>query len=174
MADIWIYIVGSVIVGVIAFSIAFNFYLSSINYSENQNMLKKISDFYSTVFSVCLQELNTTQESQITLLTNIRVLYATDDIENPEIKIVDKIKNQNIGSGKNLCMQYKNENELRCFPKESNLACTINMPYMGVLPENEDIWVKVKKILGFPASRDYSLIVQKVKGKEVNVTVIST
>lgn len=174
MVESWVFVIGGIIIGVIAFVTAFNFYMSSINYSENQNMLQRFSELYSNIFSACIQEINSSQEFRITLLADVRVLYATDDKETPPITVVDKIKNKEISSGKNLCMQLENERGLRCLPRESDAICKINIPYLGVLPESEDIWVKVKKILGFQSSRDYSLLIQKFRGKEVNITLVSS
>jgi hypothetical protein len=44
------------------------------------------------------------------------------------------------------------------------------MPFLGVLPENEDLMMKVGKILGRADIKEYFLLIKKVGVKQINVT----
>ena len=69
-------------------------------------------------------------------------------------------------------MQFKDEQMLRCFPEPpEKLSCKVKMPYLGVLPETEDIWMRVKKILGQPEMKDYNLFVKKMRENEVEISI---
>jgi hypothetical protein len=59
---------------------------------------------------------------------------------------------------------------MRCYPEPPRkLPCNITIPYMGALKETEDIWIKVSKILGGPAVRDYQVCIKKVGANKVDV-----
>jgi hypothetical protein len=87
-------------------------------------------------------------------------------------KVLDEIKNQQASFGKNVCMQFKDEQYLRCYPEPpKRLACNVVMPYLGVLPEQEDIFVAMNKILGRGPIKEYTLLINKT-GNEVTVKAI--
>lgn len=99
------------------------------------------------------------------------MVYVTDNTVNVLPTVIDLIKNQNLSFGRSICLQFKNERQVRCYPEPPDkLPCNVTFPYIGVLPESEDIWVKVSKILGRPEAREYQLFIQKTGGSGVNVT----
>jgi len=170
MVEAWIYVAGGIIVAVIAFIIAYNLISSSIEYSQRQNALVQFSSFYSDVNTVCIQEINNSLVTKFSIPFSIRVVYATDDTAYILPTVTDRIKNQQLSYGQNICLQFKNEQYLRCYPEPpKKLLCNVTIPYMGALQETEDIWIKVSKILGGPAVREYDLFIQKTGGEEVSV-----
>jgi len=170
MPETWIYVIGGIIIGVIAFVIAYNLISSSLNYSQTQNFLSQLSSFYSDVNTACIQELNNSLVRKFSVPSAVRVVYATNNTVNALPKVVDLIKNEQLSVGQNICLQFKNENYLRCYPQPpEKLLCTITMPYMGALPETEDIWMKVSKILGKSLTREYDICIKKVGGRNVNI-----
>jgi hypothetical protein len=173
MADIWIYVAGGIILSVIAFVIAYSMMVGLVDSSQRQTATTQFSNFYNNVVaSVCIQEINNSMNRTISFPSLVRIVYATDETSKPLVKVVDLIKNAEMSSGKNLCMQFKDEQNLRCFPQPPDkMYCTIKMPYLGVLPETEDIFMKVKKILGQPEIRDFNLFVKKTEGDVVEISV---
>jgi len=173
MPETWIFVIGGIIVAVIAFVIAYNLISSSIELSQKQNNLNQFSSLYSDIHTVCIQEKDNYLERKFSIPPFVRVVYVTDDTSNALPKVVDLIKSQQLSSGQNVCLQFKNEQFLRCYPQlPDKLACNVKMPYMGTLPENEDIWVKVSRILGGSTSREYDLFIQKTGGNETNITLV--
>jgi hypothetical protein len=170
MPETWIYVIGGIITAVIAFVIAYNLISSSLNYSQRQNFLNQFSSFYSDTNTACIQELNNSLLRKISVPSSVRVIYATNNTVNALPKVVDLIKNGQLSIGQNICLQFKDENYLRCYPEPpEKLLCTVTMPYIGALPESEDIWIRVSKILGRSLTRDYTVCIKKVAGKDVNL-----
>jgi len=175
MVDTWVIVVGGIIVAAIAFLIAYNLISSFIELSQKQNTLIQFSNFYSDVNTVCIREIYNYLERKVSISSSVRVVYATDDTFNALPKVVDLIKSQRISSGPNICFQFNGEQLLRCYPEPPNyLPCNVKMPYIGTLPESEDIWVKVSKILGRSTTREYNLLIEKTGGNETNITLIKT
>ena len=182
MVETWIYIIGGLIVAVIAFVIAYNLMTSSMEFSQRQNFLNEFSSFYSDVDTVCNQEMNSSLERKISIPSSVRVIYATNDVYYALPNVTDLIKKQKLSSGQHICLQFNNEKESRCYPENlNNMSCNISMPYIGTLQESEDIWVRVSKILGKPPIKTYYLSIQKIEDNiyisfsgEVSITTTST
>jgi len=173
MPDIWIYVFGGIVIAILALTIGYTLLSNSINYSQRQEALSQFSDLSSNLNIVCIQELGNTMTKKFTFPSQVRVVYATDDTTNPLPKVLDEIKSQKTSSGKNICMQFKDEQNLRCYPDPPRkLPCKIIMPHMGVLPEYEDIFVALNKILGRAATREYTLLVNKTAVYEVTVKIV--
>ena len=188
MPETWVYVVGGIITSVIAFIIAFNLMSSVIDSSQRQDTLRQFDVFSTDVGNVCIQEINNSWFEPVPLHFVVRALYSTDytncaadsDCNFPQSKCVngnclllkasDLVKNENETYGYNVCMQLKDENFLRC----SKTLCNISMFYMGVLPENEDLLIKVSKILGQAPIKDYNLCIKKTGGSEVRIEKCSS
>jgi hypothetical protein len=189
MAEIWVYVVGGVIVALIAFTIAYNLLVAVMENAERQNVLQEFSDFYTDVNTVCLQEIGNSKTMKVQLPSLTRIIYSTDEIScNSDsdcsnavcinnyciFSTVVNLINKEISKGQNICLQFKDENFLRCYPEIQNkLLCNVSMHYLGVLPETEDIWVKVNKILGYRGGREYVLSINKTGPSEVNISLTS-
>jgi hypothetical protein len=171
MPETWIYVIGGIIVGVIAFVIAYNLISSSIEYSKKQSTLTQFFQIATDINSVCLQEMSNSIVDPLSISSSVRVVYVTDNINTTLPKVVDQIKNQQLSYGQYICIQFKDEQYLRCHPENpEEIFCKISMPYMGALPESEDIWVKVSKILtGYP-QRDYKICIKKIGYEDVNIS----
>ncbi|MDI6807011.1 MAG: hypothetical protein QMD14_04350, partial [Candidatus Aenigmarchaeota archaeon] len=89
------------------------------------------------------------------------------DDKTPLPKVFDLIKNQELSYGYNLCLQFKDEQKVRC----EEILCNMTIPYLGVLPETEDIWMMVSKILGRAPIKEYELFIKKINDEKVNITI---
>jgi hypothetical protein len=173
MPDVWIYVFGGIVISAIAMTIGYNLLSNAINYSQRQDALSQFSDMCSTINTVCLQEAGNFFTKTFRFSMPVRVVYATDDTTKILPKVIDAIKNQESSSGSYVCMQLKDEQDLRCYPQPpAKLPCIVNMPHMGVLPETEDIFVAVSKILGRSPMREYTLLINKTAGNEVTVSIV--
>ncbi|MEM5843937.1 MAG: hypothetical protein QW841_01700 [Candidatus Aenigmatarchaeota archaeon] len=166
MPDVWVYIVGGIVISILILSIAYHLISSTINFSQRQSSLSQFSDLFTDINSICVQELNNSIIKSYRFDFQTRVVFSTDE-KKVLAKVVDLIKNQNLSSGYNLCLQFKDENYLRC----QKLYCNLTMPYLGVLPEKEDIWVAVSKILGSAPFKEYELEIKKISSEKVNITI---
>jgi hypothetical protein len=173
MPDVWVYVFGGVIIAILALAIGYNLISNTISFSQKQEALNQFSDLTSNINTVCLQEVGNSLTKKFTFPFQVRVVYATDDTLNPLPKVLDEIKNQKLSLGKNICMQLKDEQNLRCYPEPpKKLPCNIIMPHMGVLPEHEDIFVAVNKILGRGNMREYLVLINKTAGDEVTIKIV--
>lgn len=167
----WVYVFGGIVVAILAMMIGYTLLSNMINYSQRQDALAQFSDLCSNINTVCLQELDNYLVKKYSFPMIVRVVYASEDTSNVLPTVLDKIKNQEISSGRSICLQFKDEQYLRCCPEPpKQFLCKIQMPYLGVLPEHEDIFVAVNKILGRSPRRDYEILINKTSGYEILVT----
>ena len=161
----WLYIAGGIFIAMLVFVIAYNLLTMQMIQAQKQNALADFNDLLTDIETVCLQEINNSMFTKINIPTSVRVLYVTDDTKNPLAKVVENITNEQINVGKNICLQFIDEQIIRC----KELTCNTTMPYMGSLPEYMDIKIMVKKILGEALVKQYSLLIVKTGGDKVIV-----
>jgi len=169
MPELWVYVFGGVLVGLLTLTLAYNLLHSSITYSQRQDALDQFNSFVASVERVCLQEKGNSESIRFSLPHGVRVIFATDETKVPP-KVYEQIKNMEMSEGRKVCLQFKDEDFLRCYP-EGFFECKVRMPYLGVLPEKEDIFVAVNRILGKGKRRDYNLLIQKLAGNVVEVSL---
>jgi len=167
MPATWLYIAGGIFIAMLVFVIAYNLLTMQMIQAQKQNALADFNGLLTDIETVCLQEINNSMLTKIAIPTSVRVLYVTDDTKNPLSKVVENISNEEINVGKNICMQFADEQTIRC----KKLTCNTMMPYMGSLPEYMDIKIMVKKILGEAPVKEYDLTISKVLGDEVEVKI---
>jgi hypothetical protein len=173
MPEIWVYVFGGIIIAILALVIGYTLLSNTINLSQRQEALNQFSQLTSDINTVCLQEIGNSITKKFTFPFQVRVIYATDDTSNPLPKVLYEIKNQQASLGKNICIQFKDEQYLRCYPEPpKRLACNVIMPHLGVLPEQEDIFIAINKILGKGPIKEYMLLINKTAGNEVMVRTI--
>lgn len=169
MAAVWLYVVGSIFIGILIFTIALHLVNNLIRQAQiNRAVSEEFGSFKTGVKTVCMEEVNNTLQKGIFLPFPVRVVYATDE-KKVLPKVVDKIRDREVSSGHYLCIQIKGEDFLRC---SDYIECNVKMPYIGILPETEDIWVMVNRILGRGEAREYNLRVKKTGGMKVDVTEV--
>lgn len=167
MPENWLYIAGGIFIAMLVFVIAYNLLTMQMIQAQKQNALADFNDLLTDIETVCLQEINNSMLTKIAIPTSVRVLYVTDDTKNLLPTVVDRIKNEETNKEKNICMQFIDEQIIRC----KELTCNTTMPYMGSLPEYMDIKIMVKKILGEAPVKEYDLRITKVLGNEVEVKI---
>jgi len=167
MPATWFYVVGGIVIGLLVFTIAYHLISVSIVQAQKQAALSSFNSFHSKLETVCVGEINNSMLTKLKVPEQVRVIYVTDDTINPLATVVDKIKNEETDRERTLCMQFQDEEILRC----KKLTCNTTMPYMGILPESMDIEIYVRKILGQAPVKEYYLTLTKTKGDEVEVTI---
>ncbi|MDI6825843.1 MAG: hypothetical protein QMD36_01450 [Candidatus Aenigmarchaeota archaeon] len=167
MPETWLYIAGGIFIAMLIFVIAYNLLTIHMIQAQKQNALADFNDLHTDIETVCLQEINNSMQTKIAIPPSVRVLYVTDDTKNPLPTVIERIKNAETNRERNLCMQFIDEQILRC----KELTCDTTLPYMGSLPEHMDIKIMVKKILGEAPVKEYDLRITKVLGDEVEVKI---
>ena len=167
MPATWLYMVAGIVIASMALVIAYNFIGRVIDFSQRENSLSNFNTLRNNLENVCVQEYKNFVKMQFSITPQVRVVYTTVDIENPILKVTDKISNQEKSYGNYLCLQFKDEpDKLRC----EKISCDASLPYMGALADYEDFWQGVNKILGRANVRNYDLTISKLAAS-VRVTV---
>lgn len=156
------YLAGGILIGILVFSTAYHLLTVSMNQALNQQAISQFYTLHSEIEYICLQAPNSERRLNIQIPPTVRVIYVTDDVETI-IPVVDKIKNREMSSGSNLCLQFKTEQVIRCV----ELTCRVTIPYMGSLPGEMDFELLVKRILGRPVIKEYVLNLRKTTTGEV-------
>ena len=163
----WLWTFGVISVALIASTIAYNLLMRSVYLSQKQDMINNFNDLYTKIQSVCLQEVGNYRYEKLKVYDFVRAIYVTDNTKEYEAKVIEKIRGKETNKAKNLCLQFKDEEKLRCV----ELDCNVTMPYLGALPHGIDIQLFVKRLLGEAPVKEYGLIISKVSGDEVEVKV---
>jgi hypothetical protein len=186
MPETWVYVAGGVIVGILTFAIAYTLMSGYVKFNEKQNDLKEFSSLASDAKLVCYGGKDNFLAKSYTFSENLKILYATNNIscfsdadcnyqlercENNFCLLVTPegiIGSKQFSFGKNICLQFKDELELRC----EKIACNVSFQPIGVRPETIDIWVAVSKILGRGNYRNFMLNLTKDSFDSINITLI--
>jgi len=185
MPETWVYVAGGVVAGILIFAIAYTLLSAYVRYNEKQNDLKEFSSLASDAKLVCYGSKDNFLVKSYTFSENLKILYATNNTScssdadcNPSEKCennfcllqkpVEAIMSRKFSFGKSICLQFKDELELRC----EKLACNVSFQPIGVLPETIDIWAAVNKILGRGNYRNFMLNLTKDSFDSINITLL--
>ncbi len=157
MADQVLLLVGSIVIGILVFTLAFRFLTVSIKQAQYQIALNEFNRFYSNIQSVCMQEIGNRMRVKYQIPDSVRVVYFSYDDKNAVPAVTDLITNQELSEGNYLCLQFKKEQEVRC----QQINCVGYMPYIGALEEYNDLQLAVNKILGRPMVKEYIFQIEK-------------
>ncbi|MBU5688294.1 MAG: hypothetical protein QXJ06_03520 [Candidatus Aenigmatarchaeota archaeon] len=156
MAEETMLIVGSIVIGILVFMLTYRFFIIISYNSLNIMALNEFNKFYSEIDFVCSQETKSTAKINFTITENTRVVYASDN-QKPVLKVTENIKNGKISDGNYICMQFKNQQEPKCYETK----CKVYMPYVGSLEIWNDFKLFVNKILGKPLVKEYDFEIKK-------------
>ncbi|MFH8132564.1 MAG: hypothetical protein QW321_03100, partial [Candidatus Aenigmatarchaeota archaeon] len=79
MPDVWVYIVGGIVISILILSIAYHLISSTINFSQRQSSLSQFSDLFTDINSICVQELNNSIIKSYRFDFQTRVVFSTDE-----------------------------------------------------------------------------------------------
>ena len=167
MPEAWVYFFGGILIGMLLLTLGYRLLYSSVVYSQKQDAMNQFDDLVSSVRRICLSEVESSESFHLSLPEYVRVIFATSEEKIP-LKVYQRIKNREMSNGRRICLQFKDEDFLRCYP-EDGMECNIRMPYLGVLPEKEDIFVAVSRILGKGRRKDYEILILKKDWNEVEL-----
>jgi len=162
----WLWVIGGILIAILAITVVARLLNQVATVSQRQDMINRFNELHSIMESVCLQEVGNSRKTKFSVYDFVRVVYVSGTNEVVD-KVMEKVKRKEMGSGDKLCLQFKDEDTPRCV----ELSCKATMPYMGALPEYIDIKLFVKRLLGEPLVKDYTLSIEKVGGKEIEVVV---
>lgn len=154
-----LYLIGSLIIGLLLFSIAYKLIMSNIKQSQNEVVLKDFENLYHEINYVCEMTGNYGFALSYEIPASVKVIYATDNPKDFEVASI--LVDTNLYSiGSNLCLLFKDETQPRC----KKLKCRAAMPYIGSLDYQDDFQLFVNKILGKKLIKRYSIYLQNYAG----------
>ncbi|MBU5688579.1 MAG: hypothetical protein KQA41_01635 [Candidatus Aenigmarchaeota archaeon] len=157
MAEQTLVFLGSIIIGLLVLTLAYRILTVSISQSQYQAALSSFNSFYTDIQSVCQQEIENSVKVKYQIPIFVKVVYFSYDDIRPPVGVNDLILNQEISEGDYLCLQFKQQQDLKC----QKIECIAQMPYIGALEEYNDLQLAVNKILGKPLIKEYTLLIKK-------------
>ncbi|MEM2175677.1 MAG: hypothetical protein QXI58_08685, partial [Candidatus Micrarchaeia archaeon] len=79
MPEVWVYVVGGIVISILILAIAYHLISSAINFSQKQNTLSQFSDLFTDINSVCVQEINNSLVKKYRFEFQTRVVFSTDE-----------------------------------------------------------------------------------------------
>jgi hypothetical protein len=166
----WIWIIGSVLFGLIIFYAGYVLISGQINNSANSLMLESVSSLNSELKRICVSGgIGSESTKDITLPASVKAVYiAKSQYSPPPDKVSVMISNKDTAAGTYLCYQLSDtENNL---PKKCwNLSCTANFTYIGTPTMKKTLSTFLSQIMGSTPAYNYRLYITKTG--EHNITV---
>lgn len=148
----WIWITGSVVIGMIALTLAYNAILWVATDAEVKQDIRQLSAMMASFSSVCTGGPGNRETLDMMFGRSVQAYYASESRANPPDKIWQLIMNKSTSSGSWLCMKLKSED----FPRCVEIGCNVEMPYLGATAE-ENFFTQVNAILGKGTSYKYGM-----------------
>ncbi len=162
---IWIYIVFSIIAGILILIIAKTQFINSSEESLREHEISKFYSFASTIRQVCYGEVANHKNFTYKFTDYVAAIYADDKIEKPNAKLTWSIKNKIPSNGSYVCLQLNPVNYES--PKCIKMDCKVLITYFGSLPERRDIFTRAMRILGKRPTYTYYINITKTDEAEV-------
>jgi hypothetical protein len=162
VSDEILYLIGSFIIGLLFFSLAYKLIMANIKQSQNQNVLDSFESLYNEINYVCESTGNYGLGLNYEIYPSVKLVYATEDPNDFEAAsaFVDTTL---YSRGKNLCIVFKDEEAPRC----KKLKCNVVMPYIGSFDVQDDFQLFVNKILGKKLVKKYKIYLQNYGGRVI-------
>ncbi|MCK4429020.1 MAG: hypothetical protein KAU95_01490, partial [Candidatus Aenigmarchaeota archaeon] len=158
--DIWAWIIGGIIAGLLIFVIAYSHMMQTTQSMAEQKSLEQFTELSNMADELCRDFTGNTKElNNIILTENIKGIYATDDnyAELNNTELINKIVDEEISSGKYICIKIE-DRKLNC----KLLKCESKMPYIGAVPTEFSLSALVNKVAGNYEKFNYDLKLKRL------------
>lgn len=166
--DVWIWILGGVIAGLLILSIANSYLTQTTRTIAEQRSIEQHDELKTQINELCWSSSENKKQYTINLNENVLGVYLTKDkyIEYNDTQFIYFILDENVSSGNLLCMKLRDK-RLMC----EQLDCNTRMTFLGAVPTEFSLSALIDDIIGNPDSFEYKLNFSKF-GKEVLVSVV--
>jgi hypothetical protein len=172
----WIWIVSSVLLGIIIVVLGSKLIINQIQVQEKHDILKQTDTFFKKLEDVCIKGgLGEMYGLQMTIPDITKAIYLGNDAEEfPPDKVSVYISEGASAIGSYLCFQFFDENIPRCL----KLHCQSNMTYIGTPSLKLDLSTNIARILsrlsGTSPVYKYHIVINKTDDNflTVNATQI--
>jgi len=161
----WIMIVGSVIIGLVLFSIGASLFISQIRAVQRQGVLEQIQYFHDQLISACNMGLGNKRSYSLNLPDNLRAVYAANNTyDPPPDKVSELITDQKAAVGNHTCIQFFDDNLPIC----QYIGCYANMTYMGSPSMKSTLQTLLARLKGSPPNYEYVVDIEKADEYFIN------
>jgi hypothetical protein len=166
----WIWVIGSVIFGMLLFYAGYVLISGQINGSGDSLMLGEISNLEVELDRLCVSEgIGAQKTRDISLPESVKAVYiARSEYSPPPDKVSALISNADSGIGNYLCYQLS-ATEANIPKKCWNISCTINFTYLGTPTQKKTLVSMLAGLTGKTPIYNYRLTIMKTG--EHNLTV---
>ena len=165
----WFWIIGGLIAGLIAFTIAYQQIAEIIRTTAEQRSIEQFNEIKDIVNNLCWSSVENKREYKVNLGETIEGIYVAPSKyeEYDTKKLMDTILSSEDATGNYLCIKVKDK-RLNC----EKLECDVTMPFMGAVPEEFSLSALVSKLMGRGKTFDYPLEFERTVDK-VNIKIKS-
>ena len=165
----WIFVIGSVILGLSIFFIGTDLLINQFRLEQKQTVMEEMQDFSNKLKVAC----NTGGKYQkyyynIILPDNVRSVYvANKSYELPPDKVSVLISEQKTAIGNHTCIQFFNDDLPIC----ENIGCRMNFTYIGSPSLKTTLQTLIAKLSGDEVNYKFRIAIEKTD--EYFLTVLS-
>jgi len=166
----WIFIIISVILGLITISVGAIFILRSADVTEKQIVLQQFSNLGVEISRICLKGgVSQVTYMPISLPESTRAIYVANasDESSPD-KVSEYITNGRSGTGTYLCLQFFDENIPRC----NLVSCDMIFTYVGTPSLKSTLQTILARLSGNSPTNKFYLKINKTDYNLVQTSAI--
>jgi hypothetical protein len=167
----WIWVIGSVLFGLVIFYAGYVLISGQINGSANNMMLGQVSNLKVELNRICISGgIGSETTKEVSLPESIKAVYAArSERSPPPDKVSVLISNKESYSGNYLCYQLANvETNVpeRCW----NVSCTVNFTYIGTPTMKKTLTSVLSGLMGNTPVYNYQLYITKTGEHSLTVS----
>jgi len=157
--SLWIWIAGSVIVGLLTFTIARSYFSHTLQITAEKRCLEQYVELANQINELCWSFSLNKREYSLILPERVEGLYVTDNkyLEFSKEEHVERILNGTESLGNYLCIKIEGRKK-DCV----ELDCKARMPHLGAVPPEFSLSALINKFLGYPTEFKYELELIKI------------
>lgn len=155
----WIFVIGSVIIGLSIFFIGSSLLIKQIRTTQKNTLMEEVQDFSNKLKVIC----NTGGKYQkdyynMVLPDSVRAVYvANNSYESPPDKVSLLISEQKTTIGNHTCIQFFDDNLPIC----ESIDCLMNFTYIGSPSLKPSLQTLIAKLLGNDVNYNYRVEIEK-------------
>jgi len=175
----WILVIGSIIVALIIFAIAYNQILQVNQGIIEQRSIDQYNEIVSNLNNLCWSYIGTRKPLTINLGQTIEGIYAANSsyVDYEKEQLINSITSNKYSSGNYFCLKISNK-RLIC----KNFECNVNFPFIGYIPEQFSLTALYYSLMGKGKIYTYQITLRRdadainvfISGQEPTTTIPRT
>jgi len=155
----WIMVVGSVMLGIIIFSLGSGLIMKHIKLAEKQGIIEQTIELHQKLKRICISGgLYELYSYEMNIPDSVKAVYVANDSHDlPPDMVSVLISKGNSSTGNHVCIQFFDED----LPKCLEIGCNISLTYMGSPSMQKDLPTLIARLIGSPPVYEYRILINK-------------